>query len=90
MEFKIKHRVLEYEPELSLQLVPRYNKHTLYGQPTIIADNCENAILNYLRMGACDNKPKPYVHGDTWIFDVLNVSEDQVLRIVKNLSLNLE
>jgi hypothetical protein len=90
MNFKIKHKILQYESKQDLELIPDYNKYTLYGQPSIVANNAEDAILAYLRMGVCDNKPKPYIHNDTWIFYVLICEEDRILKIVKNLSLNLE
>lgn len=90
MQFKIKHKILEYEPKQNLELIANYNKYALYGQPIIVANNAEDAILAYLRMGACDNKPKPYIHNDTWIFYILICDEDRILKIVKNLFLSLE
>lgn len=88
-QFKIKHHVLEnYPNQKSISDIPRYNKYTLYSQPNIFADSIEEAILKYLRMGACDSRPKPYIHGDTWLFDVLIVDKDQIVKVTRTLFLN--
>ena len=90
MQFKINHHVLEnYPGQKSISEIPRYNKTALYDQPNIFATNIEEAILKYLRGGTCKVIPKPYIHGDTWLFDVLDCDQDVVVNITKTLSLNL-